>query len=158
MVFLKKFPPKKVPPVGNFQFQGLLGGKAMFGPFFGLVFFCSPSRILPIGSLRGPKVSKKNFPKKNFPPAGDFQFQGFLGGKAMFGPLFGLVFFCSPSGILPIGSLRGPMVFTKKFPQKNFPPGGNIYIMRLYGEKAFSEDFFGLFFFAHHLGSFQQGP
>ena len=42
----------------------LYGEKAFSEDFFGLFFFCPPSENLPIGSLRGPKVFKKNFPKE----------------------------------------------------------------------------------------------
>ena len=68
----KKISPKKSSASGEFLVSGTSGGKSNVRTLFWPGFFCSPSRILPIGSLRGPKVSKKNFPKKNFPPAGDF--------------------------------------------------------------------------------------
>ena len=100
-------------------FRGPYRGKMIVDHFFGPFFLCPPSRILPIGYLRGPKVFKKKISKKNFPPGQIFQIFGGLG-KKRFWRTFLVFFLCPPSGNLPIGSLRGPKVFKKKISKKNF--------------------------------------
>ena len=64
-------------------FRGPYRGKLIVDHFFELEFFCSPSGNLPIGSLRGPKVFKKNFLKKIF-CQGEIPNFGYFWGKKRF--------------------------------------------------------------------------